>query len=40
VAERAADRLLSLPMYPELTDESISAVASAVRAAALATVEA
>jgi dTDP-4-amino-4,6-dideoxygalactose transaminase len=40
VSERAAERLLSLPMYPELTEESIGAVAAAVRAAAGATVEA
>lgn len=30
-AERAANEVLSLPMYPELTDEQISQVAEAVR---------
>ena len=32
--ERLCQRCLSLPMYPELTDEQLRAVASAVRAAA------
>jgi dTDP-4-amino-4,6-dideoxygalactose transaminase len=32
-AERAADRELSLPMYPELTNQQIEQVASAVKAA-------
>jgi dTDP-4-amino-4,6-dideoxygalactose transaminase len=31
VAERLCERCLSLPMYPELTDEQISAVAGALR---------
>ena len=30
VAERAARECLSLPMYPDLTDEQIAAVATAV----------
>jgi dTDP-4-amino-4,6-dideoxygalactose transaminase len=32
VAEQAADRLLSLPLYPEITDEQLQRVAAAVRA--------
>ena len=32
VAERAADRLLSLPLYPEIRDEQLQRVAEAVRA--------
>jgi dTDP-4-amino-4,6-dideoxygalactose transaminase len=32
VAERAADRLLSLPLYPEITHEQLQRVATAVRA--------
>ncbi len=34
VTERLCERCLSLPMYPELTDEQINAVAEALRAAA------
>jgi dTDP-4-amino-4,6-dideoxygalactose transaminase len=34
VSERLAERCLSLPMYPELTDEQIQAVTNALRAAA------
>ncbi len=34
VAERAANEILSLPLYPELTDGQAKAVAGAVRAAA------
>ncbi|MGD9645276.1 MAG: DegT/DnrJ/EryC1/StrS family aminotransferase [Pirellulales bacterium] len=33
VAERAAPRLLSLPMYPEIRDDQLERVAAAVRAA-------
>mgnify|MGYP003352898992 FL=1 len=33
VAERAAAEVLSLPMYPELTDVQVSSVADAVRRA-------
>jgi dTDP-4-amino-4,6-dideoxygalactose transaminase len=36
-AERAANEVLSLPMYPELTDAAIEEVAGAIRAAALET---
>ena len=32
VAERAADRLLSLPLYPEIRDEQLQRVAAALRA--------
>ncbi|MGD9765251.1 MAG: DegT/DnrJ/EryC1/StrS family aminotransferase, partial [Candidatus Binatia bacterium] len=32
-AERAADEIVSLPMYPELSDENVEAVARALRAA-------
>jgi dTDP-4-amino-4,6-dideoxygalactose transaminase len=31
VAERAASEILSLPLYPEMTDEQARSVASAVR---------
>ncbi len=34
--ERAASEILSLPLYPELTDEQASAVVAAVRKAASA----
>lgn len=34
VAERAADEVLSLPMYPELTEDHLRAVAGALRAVA------
>jgi dTDP-4-amino-4,6-dideoxygalactose transaminase len=37
IAERAAEQVLSLPMFPELTDEQISAVVDAVRRAAVPT---
>jgi dTDP-4-amino-4,6-dideoxygalactose transaminase len=33
VAERAAQRLLSLPMYPEIRDDQLERVAEAVRVA-------
>lgn len=33
VAERAAERLLSLPLYPEIRDEQLQRVAAAVRSA-------
>ena len=33
VAERVAERILSLPIYPEITDEAVSEVASAVTGA-------
>jgi dTDP-4-amino-4,6-dideoxygalactose transaminase len=34
VAEQAAGEILSLPLYPELTDDQALAVAAAVRTAA------
>jgi dTDP-4-amino-4,6-dideoxygalactose transaminase len=36
VAERAATEVLSLPMFPELTDEQIESIASVFRTGVLA----
>jgi dTDP-4-amino-4,6-dideoxygalactose transaminase len=36
VSEQAADQVLSLPMYPELTESAIAEVADQVREAAAA----
>ena len=33
VTERAAERIVSLPMYPELTDEQLARVIAAVKKA-------